>query len=46
MGSLSQILDTDRRVIVLALARMVGAVGNSFLVSYMSLYITHAVVSW
>jgi len=39
MGSLSQILDTDRRVIVLALARMVGAVGNSFLIVVLPLYV-------
>jgi MFS family permease len=31
--------DTDRRVIVLALARMVGALGNSFLVVVLPLYI-------
>jgi MFS family permease len=31
--------DTDRRVIVLALARMVGAIGNSFLVVVLPLYI-------
>lgn len=31
--------DTDRRVIVLALARMVGALGNSFLIVVLPLYI-------
>jgi MFS family permease len=31
--------DTDRRVIVLALARMVGAIGNSFLIVVLPLYI-------
>ncbi|WP_066413702.1 MFS transporter [Halorubrum aethiopicum] len=39
MGSLSEILGTDRRVIVLALARMVGAVGNSFLIVVLPLYV-------
>ena len=39
MGTLSGIADTDRRVIVLALARMVGAAGNSFLIVVLPLYI-------
>ncbi|SMO57813.1 MFS transporter [Halorubrum cibi] len=39
MGSISEILGTDRRVIVLALARMVGAVGNSFLIVVLPLYV-------
>ncbi|MGM0447291.1 MAG: MFS transporter [Methanobacteriota archaeon] len=44
MGSLSGIVETDRRVIVLALARMVGAAGNSFLIVVLPLYITSDVV--
>ncbi|WP_424013519.1 MFS transporter [Halorubrum xinjiangense] len=44
MGSLSSIAETDRRVIVLALARMVGAAGNSFLIVVLPLYITSDVV--
>ncbi|RLM67694.1 MFS transporter [Halorubrum sp. Atlit-26R] len=44
MGSLSDIAETDRRVIVLALARMVGAAGNSFLIVVLPLYITSDVV--
>ncbi|PHQ46081.1 MFS transporter [Halorubrum sp. C3] len=44
MGSLSGIAETDRRVIVLALARMVGAAGNSFLIVVLPLYITSDVV--
>ena len=40
MGLLSGVTDTDRRVIVLALARMVGAAGNSFLIVVLPLYIT------
>jgi MFS family permease len=44
MGLLARALslvvgETDRRVIVLALARMVGAIGNSFLVVVLPLYI-------
>ena len=39
MGALSGIADTDRRVIVLALARMVGAAGNSFLIVVLPLYV-------
>jgi len=39
MGLLSGVADTDRRVIVLALARMVGAAGNSFLIVVLPLYI-------
>ncbi|WP_281195006.1 MFS transporter [Halorubrum sp. F4] len=39
MGSISQIVGTDRRVIVLALARMVGALGNSFLIVVLPLYV-------
>mgnify|MGYP006281304313 FL=1 len=39
MGSISDIVETDRRVIVLALARMVGAVGNSFLIVVLPLYV-------
>ena len=39
MGTLSGIADTDRRVIVLALARMVGAAGNSFLIVVLPLYV-------
>jgi MFS family permease len=37
--------DTDRRVLVLALARMVDAVGNSFLVVVLPLYIASQEVS-
>ncbi|GAA0726222.1 MFS family permease [Halorubrum trapanicum] len=44
MGLLSGVTDTDRRVIVLALARMVGAAGNSFLIVVLPLYITSDVV--
>ncbi len=44
MGSLSDIVETDRRVIVLALARMVGAAGNSFLIVVLPLYITSDLV--
>jgi MFS family permease len=44
MGSLTDIAETDRRVIVLALARMVGAAGNSFLIVVLPLYITSDVV--
>ncbi|MFA9517271.1 MFS transporter [Halopenitus sp. H-Gu1] len=48
MGSLgaatSAITDTDRRVIVLALARMVGAIGNSFLIVVLPLYIASGLV--
>ncbi|WP_058366747.1 MFS transporter [Haloparvum sedimenti] len=40
----SFITDTDRRVIVLALARMVGAVGNSFLIVVLPLYIASEAV--
>jgi len=39
MGSITDIVETDRRVIVLALARMVGAVGNSFLIVVLPLYV-------
>jgi len=39
MGSITDIIETDRRVIVLALARMVGAVGNSFLIVVLPLYV-------
>ena len=39
MGLRSGVVDTDRRVIVLALARMVGAAGNSFLIVVLPLYI-------
>ncbi|WP_233127251.1 MFS transporter, partial [Halorubrum sp. SD612] len=41
---LSGVTDTDRRVIVLALARMVGAAGNSFLIVVLPLYITSDLV--
>ncbi|QAU13528.1 MFS transporter [Halorubrum sp. BOL3-1] len=44
MGLLSGVTDTDRRVIVLALARMVGAVGNSFLIVVLPLYIASDLV--
>ncbi|MDB9233850.1 MFS transporter [Halorubrum ezzemoulense] len=44
MGLLSGVTDTDRRVIVLALARMVGAAGNSFLIVVLPLYITSDLV--
>jgi MFS family permease len=44
MGTLSGIADTDRRVIVLALARMVGAAGNSFLIVVLPLYIASDLV--
>ena len=44
MGSLSDIAETDRRVIVLALARMVGAAGNSFLIVVLPLYIASDLV--
>ena len=44
MGSLTDIAETDRRVIVLALARMVGAAGNSFLIVVLPLYITSDLV--
>ena len=48
MGSLgaatSAITDADRRVIVLALARMVGAIGNSFLIVVLPLYIASGLV--
>ena len=40
MGTLSGIADTDRRVVVLALARMVGAAGNSFLIVVLPLYVS------
>ncbi|GAB3422321.1 MFS transporter [Haloparvum alkalitolerans] len=40
----SFVTDTDRRVIVLALARMVGAVGNSFLIVVLPLYIASEAV--
>ncbi|MFD1569737.1 MFS transporter [Halorubrum laminariae] len=39
MGLLSRAAETDRRVVVLALARMVGAAGNSFLIVVLPLYI-------
>jgi MFS family permease len=39
MGLRSGVVDADRRVIVLALARMVGAAGNSFLIVVLPLYI-------
>ena len=44
MGMLSGVVDTDRRVIVLALARMVGAAGNSFLIVVLPLYIASDLV--
>ncbi|GAB7009565.1 MFS transporter [Halorubrum trueperi] len=44
MGLLSGVTDTDRRVIVLALARMVGAAGNSFLIVVLPLYIASDLV--
>ncbi|WP_200531000.1 MFS transporter [Halorubrum sp. LN27] len=44
MGVLSGIVDTDRRVIVLALARMVGAAGNSFLIVVLPLYVASDLV--
>jgi len=44
MDPLGWLRGTDRRVIVLALARMVGAVGNSFLIVVLPLYITSGVV--
>ncbi|EMA66679.1 major facilitator superfamily MFS_1 [Halorubrum aidingense JCM 13560] len=44
MGLLSGVVDTDRRVIVLALARMVGALGNSFLIVVLPLYIASDLV--
>ena len=44
MGILSGVTDTDSRVIVLALARMVGAAGNSFLIVVLPLYITSDLV--
>ena len=39
MGTLSGIAATDRRVIVLALARLVGAAANSFLIVLLPLYL-------
>ena len=45
MGSIARILDTDRRVIVLALARMVGAVGNSFLIVVLPLYVASDLIA-
>ena len=44
MGLLSGVTDTDSRVIVLALARMVGAAGNSFLIVVLPLYIASDLV--
>jgi len=44
LGFVSTITGTDRRVIVLALARMVGAVGNSFLIVVLPLYIASGVI--
>ena len=44
MGLLSGVTDTDRRVVVLALARMVGAAGNSFLIVVLPLYIASDLV--
>ncbi|WP_049906370.1 MFS transporter [Halorubrum tebenquichense] len=44
MGLLSGVTDTDRRVIVLALARMVGAAGNSFLIVVLPLYVSSDLV--
>lgn len=40
----SPFADTDERVIVLALARMVGALGNSFLIVVLPLYIASEIV--
>ncbi|QDX41211.1 MFS transporter [Salarchaeum sp. JOR-1] len=37
------VFDTDRRIIVLALARMADAIGNSFLIVVLPLYIEHLV---
>ncbi len=45
MGSIARIRDTDRRVIVLALARMVGAVGNSFLIVVLPLYVASDLIA-
>ena len=45
MGSISDIVETDRRVIVLALARMVGAVGNSFLIVVLPLYVASDLIT-
>jgi len=39
MGVGNVVTGTDRRVVVLALARMVGAVGNSFLIVVLPLYV-------
>ncbi|MUW14649.1 MFS transporter [Halorubrum sp. CBA1125] len=44
MGLLSRAAETDRRVVVLALARMVGAAGNSFLIVVLPLYIASDLV--
>jgi len=44
MDPLGWLRGTDRRVIVLALARMVGAIGNSFLIIVLPLYIASGVV--
>jgi len=44
LGFVSTITDTDRRVIVLALARMVGAVGNSFLIVVLPLYVASGAI--
>lgn len=44
MGFRRIIAGTDNRVIVLALARMVGAIGNSFLVVVLPLYIASGIV--
>ena len=45
MGLLSRAAATDRRVIVLALARMVGAAGNSFLIVVLPLYIASDLIA-
>jgi Major Facilitator Superfamily. len=45
LGRLSSTVDTDYRVIVLALARMVGAVGNSFLIVVLPLYVASPLIN-
>ena len=44
LGRLLSFIDTDYRVIVLALARMVGAVGNSFLIVVLPLYVASPLI--
>ena len=39
------ILDTDRRILTLGIARMMDSIGNSFLIIVLPLYITSGVVS-